>query len=224
MPNMRYSLILLALLLFGSGCASYTPTTAPIPSVSATDWHVNDDLAVAVYPIVGEEQQQLLDADLDEVDVIALQVVLENRGERKKLVRSTDMVLTLPDQRTMGPTTVDSVVYKVDESGSVVGSAIAFGLIGYLAASSAEESAKKARLLDYRAKALGKKELAAKQSGHGFVFFTPPPGAGSFDEATLSVFFVNEGAADTKKVQVPLTNLGFEPEEANEPDDSEDRE
>ncbi len=221
MLNMRYKGIGIALLLLCSGCASYTPSSAPVPSVAAADWHTNDNLAVAVYPIVGEEQEQMLDADLNEVGVLALQVVLENRGEYTKVVRSKDMVLTLPDERTFGPTTVDSVVYKVDESGSVIGSTVAFGLIGYMAASSAEESAKKARLMDYRAKSLGEEELAANDSAHGFVFFIPPPGSGTFDEATLSVFFVNEDLSTAKEVRVPVKGIGFEPEEVTKAEESE---
>jgi hypothetical protein len=186
----------------------------PAPTVQPADWHVKNGLAAAVYPYVEVEQQQkVLNADLNEADVIALQVIVENRTARMMLVRPLDLVLTLPDQRTLGPTSVASVANMVEETGSVAGPAIAFGIIGYMVASNAEEKAKQARVADYDAKSLRSKSLAKNQSTHGFVFFVPPPGSGAFDEATLSVFFVDEQAATTEMIQVPLTQLGFEPEE-----------
>lgn len=211
---MRYTVIGLALLLLGSGCASYEPTAMPAPKVQPADWHVEDDLAVAVYPLVEEvQQQQVLSANFNQAGVIPLQVVAENRTDRMLLVRPFDLVLTLPDRRTVGPTASASVANMVDEEGSVVGPAIAFGLIGYMVASNAEESAKQARMADYESKSFRSKRLAKNQSTHGFVFFVPPPGSGTFDEATLSVFFVDEEAARTEKVDVPLTQLGFIPAE-----------
>ncbi len=214
---MRYSALGLTLVLFGTGCASYAPSSVPTPTVQPADWHVKNGLAAAVYPVVEEEQQQkLLNADLKEADVIALQVIVENRTKRMMLVRPLDLVLTLPNQRTFGPTSAASVANKVEENGSVVGPALAFGIIGYMVASGAEDDAKQARVADYDAKSFRSKSLAKNQSTHGFVFFIPPPGSGAFEEATLSVFFVDEQAATTEEIQVPLTQLGFEPEEVRE--------
>jgi hypothetical protein len=122
----------------------------PAPTVQPADWHVKNGLAAAVYPYVEVEQQQkVLNADLNEADVIALQVIVENRTARMMLVRPLDLVLTLPDQRTLGPTSVASVANMVEETGSVAGPAIAFGIIGYMVASNAEEKAKQARVADY---------------------------------------------------------------------------
>ena len=209
---MRYAMIGLALLLLGSGCASYEPTVMPTPTVQQADWHVKDGLAVAAYPIVNEAQQQLyFDANLNDTGTIPIQVVVENRTERMKWVRPVDMVMTLPDKRTFGPTAVASIAARVDEDGSVAGSVFAFGLIGYMVASSAEDSAKQARTADYEAKALRSSRLSKDQSSHGFVFFIPPPGTGDLDEATLSVFFVDDKADASQRVDVPLTGLRFKP-------------
>ena len=211
---MRYTVIGLALLLLGSGCASYEPTATamPSPTVQQEDWHVQNGMAVAAYPIVEEpQQQQMFDANLNDTGVIPIQVVIENRTERVKWVRPVDMVMTLPDKRTFGPTAVDSVAARVDEDGSIAGSYLAFGIIGYVVASNAENSAKQARTADYEAKSLRSSKLSQDQSSHGFVFFIPPPGTGELDEATLSVFFVDDQEAASERIDVPLTGLKFKP-------------
>lgn len=213
---MKYKVIGLALLLLGSGCASYEPTVSamPSPTVQQEDWHVKNGLAVAAYPIVDElQQQQMFDANLNDTGVIPVHVVIENRTERMKWVRPVDMVMTLPDKRTFGPTSVASIAARVDEDGSIGGSYIAFGLIGYVIASNAEESAKQARTADYEAKSLRSKRLSQNQSSNGFIFFIPPPGTGELDEVTLSVFFVDDQEPASERIDVPLTGLKFKPME-----------
>ena len=103
--------------------------------------------------------------------------------------------LTSARMKKFSTSGVTTVVNKVGESGSVVGAAIAFGIIGMLAASSAEEKARTARMADYKDKAFKEALLGPNESAHGFVFFIPPRGTESFDKAKLRVRFVDFDAA-----------------------------
>lgn len=197
-------------LLLGA-CASYTPSSAPVPEPATTEWVVQGTLAVAADPFAdAERQKSTFDADLNEADVIAIQVVAENRGPRAMLVRPSDMILELPDGKKFSPSGITTVVSKVGESGSVVGSAIAFGIIGAMVASSAEDSARTARTADYKAKAFKETTLRQDESAHGFVFYIPPRGTEPFDEAKIRVRFVDFDAATSEFVEAPLNGLDYE--------------
>ena len=194
-----------------TACASYTPSSAPVPEPTLTEWAVQGTLAVAVDPYADAERQKaFFDTDLNDADVIAIQVVAENRGSKAMLVRPSDIILELPDGKKFSPSGVTTVVNKVGESGSVVGAAIAFGIIGMIAASSAEEKARTARTADYKGKAFKEITLGPNESAHGFVFFIPPRGTESFDEAKLQVRFVDFDAATSEIVEAPLTGLKYE--------------
>ena len=215
------SVALCGLLL--SACASYTPSSAPVPEPRLSDWVGDASYAVAVDPYAEPERQKAtFDADLDEADVIAIQVMTRNLEGRPARVRSSDMILELPQGRTLSPSGITSVVNKVGESGSVVGSALAFGIIGALAASSAEENARNARTADYREKAFKDATLAQNDSTHGFVFFIPPKGTEPFDRAMLRVRFIDFDTATSKIVQVPVNGLAYEEaQEKKQQDDSD---
>ena len=194
-----------------AACASYTPSSAPVPEPMPTAWTVQGTLAVAADPYADAERQKaFFDADLDEADVIAIEIVTENRGPNVMLVRPSDIILELPDGKKFSPSGVTTVVNKVGESGSVVGAAIAFGIIGMLAAPSAEEKARTARTADYKDKAFKETTLGQMDSAHGFVFFIPPRGTEPFDEAKLWVRFIDFDTATSEMVVTPLTGLKFE--------------
>lgn len=216
----KFAISLIGLLL--GACASYTPSSAPVPEPTPTEWVVQDTLAVAADPFADAERQKTaFDADLNEAGVIAIQVIAENRGPRAMLVRFSDMILELPDGKKFSPSGITTVVNKVGESGSVVGAAIAFGIIGAIAASSAEESARTARTADYKEKAFKKTTLGQDESAHGFVFFIPPRGTEPFDEAKLRVRFVDFDAATSEMVEVSLSGLDYEETEKKKQDETE---
>ncbi|MDH3596540.1 MAG: hypothetical protein OEU09_06955 [Rhodospirillales bacterium] len=209
--NPLYLTLVVSLVLLASGCASYTPSSAPVPDASAIQLkQANRGVEAGADVYVEEERQKaIFDANLDEAGVIAIQVLAKNKTKRRMLVRPTDMVLTLQNGRAISTAGVNSVVNKVGEDGSVVGAALAFGIIGMLAASSAEEEARTARTEDYKHKAFKEVTLAPGQSGHGFVFFIPPPGTPDFNHATLRVRFVDSDTAKSRSVQLALRDLGF---------------
>ena len=210
---MRYTSIYLAFGLTAaavSGCASYEPSSAPVPVPTTDDWYEADGLAASVDPYVDfERQKKVFDADMNAADVIPLQVSVENRTSRSQVVRPSDMTLVLDHDRAFSPASVSAAVNKVGESGSVVGATIAFGLIGYLVASDSQDSARTARTTDYTDKAFKDVTLAAGDSAHGFVFFIPPKGTEPFDDATLRVRFVDFNSASSEMVDVKLTGLGY---------------
>jgi len=175
------------------------------------EWRLDDGLAVAVDPYTEKDRQEAtFDADLDETDVIAVHVSVENRTPRKVLVRASDMALVLPDGKALAPAGVTTTVNKVGESGSVVGSTIAFGLIGALVSSNAETNARAARTADYRDKAFKDTTLAQGELSFGFVFFIPPPGTKPFDTATLRVRFVDFDTASSRTVEAAMAGLDYE--------------
>lgn len=208
--NMLASILVLLSAVLGA-CASYTPSSAPIPDPAPAEWIRQDDLAVAVDPFVEEERQvATFDANLNDADVIAIQVSVENRSGRTVLIRPSDMILELPDGRKFSTSGVTTVVNKVGESGSVVGAAIAFGIIGAIAASSAEDDARTARTADYREKAFEDTILKTGSSAHGFVFFIPPRGTDPFEDATLHVRFVDFDSATSEIIEAPIHGLNYE--------------
>jgi len=197
--------------LWLASCASYTPSSAPVPEPGPTDWVAGGTVAVAAEAFSDQERQKAnFDADFDAANVVAIQLVAENRGARKVLVRPSDMALQLPQGRTLAPSGVTTVVSTVGESGSVVAAALAFGIVGALAASSAEEQARTARTADYTEKAFKESTLGEAESAHGFVFFIPPPGTGPFDSAILRVRFVDIDSATSEHVEVPLAGLAYQ--------------
>ncbi len=191
-------------------CASYSPSSAPVPQPSPQEWTFHEDIAVAAEPYADEERQiATFDADLNNADVIAIQVTLENRGKRTVVVRPSDMLLELPGGRTLVSSSVTTVVSKVGESGSVVGAAIAFGIIGAIVASDAEDEARTARTADYKEKAFKDVTLHGSDSAYGFVFFIPPRGTDPFETATLLVRLVDFELATSEIVEVSLSGLDY---------------
>jgi hypothetical protein len=219
MSTQTLTLSLLGLLL--GACASYTPSSAPVPEPAPAEWIIQNTLAVAADPFEdAESQSATFDADLNEADVIAIQVIVENRGPQAVLVRPSDMILELPDGKKFSPSGITTVVNKVGESGSVVGAAIAFGIIGVIAASGAEEEARTVRTADYKEKSFKETTLGQDESAHGFIFFIPPRGTEPFDKATLRVRFIDFDSATSEIVEVPLSGLNYE-ETKKENDETE---
>ncbi len=211
-------LVLAPVGLLVAACASYEPSTVAIAEPSPQDWTVKGDIAASADPYVDEQRQEaVFDANFDEADVIAIQVVVENRGDNPMLVRPSDMVLALPDGTKLAPSSVSATVNKVGEDGSVVGAGLAFGVIGVIAAAGAESEARAARTEDYQSKAFEVSAIDQGEMTHGFVFFMPPKGTADFDEATLSVRFSDTAASTSDVIELPLTGLSYEEEEESEP-------
>jgi len=200
--------------MLAEGCASYEPSSAAVRQKSEFTLVENEGVFAGADPYVASaEQADLFDADLDKADVIAVHVFVENGLDQPVLVRPSDMKLELPDGRAIAPSSASKTANKVGEKGSVVGATIAFGIIGALAASSAEDKARTARIDDYESKVLQPARLGAGQTEDGVVFFLPPKSWPAFDKAELSVRFIEADTGQSRVVPIPLRGLSFEPEE-----------
>ncbi|MFQ5520114.1 MAG: hypothetical protein ACE5FK_01850 [Candidatus Methylomirabilia bacterium] len=207
----RASAVCLSVLIGFTGCASYTPSSAPIPKAEAMPvWTTEGTVALGADPYVQPDRQTaVFDADLNGAGVLPIQVLLRNEGTRQRLIRPSNMSLVLPVGSEISSAGASAVAAKLESTGGVVGASIAFGLIGFLVASSAEDKARAARLADYRGKELQDVTLKKDESAHGFVYFIPPPGTPAFDDATLTVRFVDVEEATSFVVRLRLSGLGF---------------
>jgi hypothetical protein len=195
-----------AVMLLAASCASYTPSSAPVPTLpsNARLTSVESYAASVDLYIDSAQQEAVFDGDLHEAGLIAMQVVAMNNGERPAQVRRTDMVLALPNGKRISPISAHSAAVQVGEEGSVIGMTLAFGIIGGLAAANAEETARKSRIADYETKEFKDVTLGAHESAYGFVFFKPPDGTSAINEAVLDVRFVDVGTATGQVVSLPL--------------------
>lgn len=201
----------LSVLLAVSGCASYTPSSIPVPKTGAVpSWQIEGSIGVGADPYVQVDRQKaVFDGDLASQGVLPIQVLVRNEGSRRYLLRGATMMLTLPDGSQLSPVGATAVAAKMEGGGGVIGWTIAFGLIGFLAASSAEDQARAARLADYRSKEFQDVTLGKDESAHGFVYFIPPPGTTPFTEAVLNVRIVDTEEFKSFVVRLPLHELGF---------------
>lgn len=119
--------------------------------------------------------------------MVPIQVFVQNQGERRIIVRPSDMVLALTDSNQMNTAGAHAAAAKLESSGGVIAASIAFGIVGAMVAGSAAEKARAARLEDYRRKEMQDANLRKDESTHGFVYFIPPTGTSAFTEATLVV-------------------------------------
>lgn len=212
--------LLLLTAILAAGCASYEAAPAPLAKIDAMPSRVSENgLVAGADPYLQSERQRaVFKADFHKAGVLAIQVVARNDSATAKIVRRPDMMLTLPDGTRISPASADAVATKVGEEGSVIGAYIAFGVIGALAASSAEEQARTKRAADYNAKQFGDMRLRPGDSAQGFVYFMPPKGMG-FAKASLAVRFVDEGTASDSYITLPLKNVAFgAPPEADMPE------
>lgn len=224
----RLLVLLLSSLIPITGCASYSATSAPIPKgADMLVWQSQDGVAVGADPYVAvEEQEAVFDVNLMAEGVMAVQVLVQNDTDRRILVRRSDMVLLLPDGTQLSPAGATQTASRLESSGGVIGATVAFGLIGFLVASSAEDKAREARQSDYRSKEFNDATLGKGESAHGFVYFIPPPGIPAFNEATLKVRCVDTDEGTSTAILLALSGLGFEEvpartEEKEERDESD---
>jgi hypothetical protein len=203
----------LSVLVAVSGCASYTPSSMTVPKAGAMPaWRTEGPLSAGADAYVQKDRQKaVFDGELTAEGVLPIQVFVRNEGSRQLLVRPSTMTLALPDGSQLGPVGASAVAAKMESSGGVIGWTIGFGLIGFLAASSAEDKARAGRRADYRSKELQDLTLAKDDSAHGFVYFIPPPGISPFSEAVLMLRFVDAEDLTSTVIRLPLSGLEFKP-------------
>src|ERR1700730_7827838 len=212
-PDLSRSIVALGLtsLLLLDGCASYTPQTVAIPKPEAMPlWAREGVVAVGADPYLQKERQKAaFDGDMSEEGILPVQVFVLNEGQRRLLVRASDMILVLPDGRQVASAGATAVATRFEQGiGDVIGWGIGFGIIGMLAASANKDTVRTARLNDYRSKELAEAFLDPGKSANGFVFFIPPSGAPPTADGVLIVQFVDAEDASRQAVRVPLRGTG----------------
>jgi hypothetical protein len=211
--NLRPCLIAILLASVTSGCASYQPTSAPVLAIPASTASSVADSGPALSIAARLHRnpagkEELFDTDLDEAGIFAVQLSIRNGTGRTVAVSRSDMTLRLSNGREIGTVSGASVAQRVDEEGSVIGAALAFGLVGLLVASSAEDSAKRSRVSDYNNKEFKDEILAPHESTSGFVFFAPVAGTSSFNSADLIVRPYDAASGAVQTAVVPLSGFG----------------
>ncbi|MGB0629067.1 MAG: hypothetical protein ACPGRZ_00100 [Alphaproteobacteria bacterium] len=154
-------------------------------------------------------QRARFDGDLTKARVIAIRASLKNNSDRDLTFRPPDAELILKDGTSLRVATGSDAAYKVGEEGSIIGAGIAFGLIGVIAAANAEEQARKARTADYQNKMFRNLTLVPRQESAGYLYFIPPDGTASFDEATLRIPGAGLTGPSPDHVEIPLKKVGF---------------
>jgi hypothetical protein len=200
----------LALICLG-GCASYGAGAAPVPKPEGMPvWRAMEQVAAGADPYVQlKRQEAVFDADLNEVGVLAIQVLLANHSDRSLLVRSSDMRLVLPDGRTIETSGASRVMAHLEKPHVHFWATFFLGLPGALGAASYSDTEKAARLTDYRNKQFHDVTLGKGESAHGFLFLIPSTGTPPFNEATMTIRFVDTDTASSLTVNLPVTGLGF---------------
>ena len=102
----------LSLLLVFHGCASYTVSPAPIPTLGAMPvWQTRDLVAVGADPYAEPDRQQsIFAADLiGKTGVVPIQVLVQNQGPRPIKVRRSEITLEFPETR-LSPVDASRVV------------------------------------------------------------------------------------------------------------------
>lgn len=174
--SQRSFLCLFGLLLIG-GCASYETTKTPVVTANDSDLVFNEaGYGAKVDPYAElDRQKAYFNADFNKAGFLAVNVIVKNNGKAPIDVRPYDIYVVLPAGGELAPVDGRVVAMGVEEGGSVVGSAIAFGVIGGLVAMQSQTDAKNARVADYASKQLREGTLAPGDSTHGFVFYQWKP-------------------------------------------------
>jgi len=190
-----------------SGCVSYRPTAAPIPQ-----WGTMPHRQEAANALVSadpytqpEKVKATFGGDLTAAGVLPVQVFVENRGAKRLLVRPSDAVLEFADGRQIAPAGAFAAAAKMERSGKVIAATVGFGLLGYLAASGAEDKARAARLEDFQRKEFVEKRLEKNETAHGFLYFLTPPGTTNLSSAQLAMRLVEVEGGKSSVVKVPLS-------------------
>jgi len=204
---MRNHSVLFFLLLFLTGCASYNASLAPVPKLETLPASTSQgDIVVGADPYVQSVRQQaVFDGNLVEEGIFPIQIFVRNNGDRKVLIRRSDMMLLLSDGKQVTPAGAFAVASKLEKTSSHFWPTFFFGLAGAFAAENASEKAKTARKEDCQSKEFKDVTLGKSESSYGFVYFVPPAGTESFKNATLTVRCIDTENSSSSVVKLPLS-------------------
>ncbi len=114
-PPRGLSMVAVATLLL-AGCVEYGGEPIRWPSPHETvGWTSHDGVRVRARPLLDPSQQQrFFDADLASSGILAIQVLIQNKGDRPLAIHYSDVTLTLADGVRIEPAHAASVVLRLE--------------------------------------------------------------------------------------------------------------
>ena len=197
---------------FEASCASYTPQTATLLRLQYAA--VSDEkqgLAVGVTPHLDTERnKEVFGADLKQVGILPLQLVVRNNGQKPLVIRKNDFVLRLSGGDEYAPAPAESVVKRLESNANVIGWTVAFGLAGFLLASSEQhqqQEADKNQRADFRIKEFEDANLGFQESARGFLFYLAPDDLKELKDAKLFVKALDASTGERIEMTLSLPDM-----------------
>ncbi len=207
---MRHNVVfILTLAAVLPACASCSPASKGAPgSLPMPICRIEGVLTVGADPYAQPRRQKnSFGADLNSAGVLPIQVMVKNDGERKVLVRPSDMLLVLPDGSRINPVGASEAAVRVDTGARGAAVASQAGPSKAPVSGDTATRAQAARIEDFKRKELQESRLDVGQSARGFVYFIPPAAVGVLEDAVLVVQFVDTEDACSQAVEVPLGRI-----------------
>jgi len=204
---MRKNVIVYILLCMLTGCASYSPSLAPTPTLEKMPESASlGGVVVGADPYIQPERQQaVFDGNLVEEGIMPIQIFVRNNGDRKILIRRSDIQLLLSDGKQLTAAGTFAVASKLEKTSHHFWATALFGIPGAFVAESASSKAKTERKEDYQSKEFKDITLDKNGTSYGFVYFIPPVGTVSLNKATLTLRCVDSENVSSFIVNLPIS-------------------
>jgi hypothetical protein len=212
---------LIAAALLPAACAPTPPPAAratPAEPDAAAPAATDRGVTLRAEALAPARQQAMLGGDLSRRGVVALLVRVENGGPVAIDLRGRDLALERGEARirAAGPAMIGGLV---GEGAGVTAAGFAgaalLGVPGALLASAAagQSNREAMRTQSEAFAAIGLRDgpLPPGGTATGYVFFTPPPAMGAFDDAALVLRSGDPALPGGIVIRVPLTGLNHRP-------------
>ncbi len=199
-----------------AGCASYTPSLAKL-DISGPDVNreIKGDLAVYVEEYATEEKcKRAFDTNLAEEGVLAVLLLVENKGIDPYEVKATDVTACV-DAACLKPLKPAEAAGKAKRSavGRALGWSLIVPIIGIplAVAASADHTDKvnKQIVQDFAAKSFTAVEVAAHEKQSGFLFYKLDKGRADLIGMRLELMAKNKSNGEVVKIAVPLPSASL---------------
>ncbi len=195
---------------FAVSCASYTshpPTLLRVQYAAVSE--EKQGLAMGVTPYLDvNKSKEIFDADVKQVGILPLQLVVRNKHQKRITIRKNDFILKLSGGEEYAPAPTDSVVARLESHAGVIGWTVAFGFYGYIASSAQKDKGDKLRRADFRKKQFTDTNLGFQESARGFLFYFVPDDMKEIKGAKLLGRAVDESTGERIEMTLSLPDMG----------------
>jgi hypothetical protein len=212
---------LLAAALLPAACAPTPPPAAraaPAEPAAGAPAATERGVTLRVEPLPPARQREVLGSDLSRHGVVAVLARVDNAGPVPLDLRGRDFSLERGEARirASSPAMVGTLVGEgAGVTAAGVAGAALLGVPGMLLASAAAGESNREAMRGQSAAfaAIGLRDglLSPGGSATGYVFFTPPPGMGAFDDAALVLRSGDPALPGGLVLRVVLNGLGHRP-------------